>query len=457
AVPNVVLILADDLGWRDLGCQGSSFYSTPRIDRLARSGMRFTNAYAMSVCSPSRAMLMTGRHAARLGMTIWIEASGTPQTDGPLLGAESIHDLPRSEVTLATRFRQAGYLTASVGKWHLGDAAHSPEVHGFDINVGGNHWGAPMTYFWPYRGSGRFGPDYRYVPHLDIGEPGEYLTDRLTDEAIRVIDHAQQRQQPFFLLLSHFAPHTPIEAKPEDIEYFEDRMPRFFGEQSHPVYAAMLRTLDQSVGRVLDRLRELGIDDNTVVIFTSDNGGFTGVEPQSGYSMPVTRNAPLRSGKGSLYEGGIRVPLIIRWPRKTRPRSRCAEPVWLADLFPTLVEGLSLGPQAEDDPWNELDGIDLTPLLHFPKIGLDRTALHFHYPHYYPTTTPAGAIREGDWKLIEFFEDGRTELYNLAADIGETSNQAVARPDVAGDLRRKLESWRRRVGAKLPEANPDHR
>lgn len=454
---NVLLILADDLGWTDLRCQGSDFYRTPRIDRLAKQGMRFTDAYAMPVCSPSRAMLLTGRHPARFGMTTWIEAAKAPDTSRRLLEPEAIHDLPRSEVTLAKRFRQAGYLTASVGKWHLGDASHFPEAHGFDINVGGNHWGAPMTYFWPYRGSGRFGPDYRYVPHLDIGTPGEYLTDRLTDEAIRVIDHAHESQRPFFLHLSHFAPHTPIEAKDADIDYFTVRV--WYGARHrHPVYAAMLRSLDQGVGRVLDRLDALGMTDNTVVIFTSDNGGFIGPEPQSGFQDRVTSNQPLRLGKGSLYEGGIRVPLIVRWPGKTTAGAVCGEPVWLADWFPTLVAGLPLGPPAEDDPWHELDGLDLTPLLQSPDAGLARDALYFHFPHHYhiPATTPCGAIREGDWKLIEFFEDGRTELYNLATDLGEQADLAGRDPARAGELQRKLAAWRRRIDAKLPTPNPNH-
>lgn len=451
--PNVVLILADDLGWTDLACYGSDTHETPRLDEFAQGGLRFTQAYAMSVCTPSRAMLMTGRHAARLGITTWSEGALNPDTDRPLLPAVSRPSLPRSEITLAERFRTAGYLTAAIGKWHLGDASHFPETQGFDINVGGNHWGAPMTFWWPYRGSGRFGPEYRYVPALDLGEPGEYLTDRLTDEAIRVIDHAETEERPFFLYLAHYAPHTPIEAKRADVDYFALRTSPFRRHQ-HPVYAAMIRSLDESVGRVLDRLRESEMGKNTIVIFASDNGGYIGSDPKSGWDVAVTSNAPLRSGKGSLYEGGIRVPLIIRWPGKTRSGSVCDTPVSLADLFPTLTDGMADPTDPNDDPYVTLDGIDLKPLIEDPTLPVDRGPLYFHFPHYYPTTTPAGAIREGDWKLIEYLEDGRSELYHLATDPGEQQDRTTSAPQQWVDLRQKLAAWRAKVGAAMPTPNP---
>jgi arylsulfatase A-like enzyme len=447
--PNVVLILADDLGWADLGCYGADLLETPRLDALAREGVRFTQAYAMSVCSPSRAMLLTGRHAARVGMTIWSEGSLRRATNRRLVEAESRHDLPQTETTLATHLRAAGYFTALVGKWHLGDANHYPETHGFDLNIGGTHWGAPQTFWWPYSGAGRFGAEYRYVPGLGYGRKGEYLTDRLTDEALRVIDHAAGR--PFFLYLAHHAPHTPIEAKPDLVAHFQGRLRPGLHHQN-PVSAAMVKSLDESVGRVLDRLRERGLDENTMVIFTSDNGGYVGVDRKAGQTAPVTSNAPLRSGKGSLYEGGIRVPLIVRWPGGARRGGECHEPVMLADLFATV-----LGAAAPGEARRAEDGLDLGPLLRNPGGRLSREALFFHYPHYYETTTPVGAVRAGDWKLLEYFEDGRLELFNLRADPAEGTNLTERDPERAAGLRARLEDWRREVGAKMPAPNPAYR
>ena len=448
ATPNVVLILADDLGWADLGCYGADLHETPRIDAFAREGLRFTQAYAMSVCSPTRAMLLTGRHAARVGITIWSEGSLEKNTSRRLLQAESRHDLPPAETTLATQLRGAGYLTALVGKWHLGDANHSPETHGFDVNIGGTHWGAPATYWWPYSGAGRFGAQFRYVPHLGFGRPGEYLPDRLTDEALRVIDHAGDR--PFFLYLAHHAPHTPVEAKAEDVRYFESKL-RPGMRHRNATYAAMVRSLDQSVGRVLDQLRARGLEDRTIVIFTSDNGGQMNVDPPARVGDPTTRNAPLRSGKGSLYEGGVRVPLIVRWPGVTPRGADSSAPVMLGDLFPTLLRAAG-----RPVPGN-IDGLDLTALLRDPAARLGRDALFFHYPHYYETTTPVGAVRAGDWKLLEYFEDGRVELYDLASDPGETRDLAATEPARAAALRERLVRWRTEVGARMPTVNPSPR
>ncbi len=439
AKPNIVVILADDLGWADVGCYGADLHETPHIDRLAKESVRFTQAFAMSVCSPTRAMLMTGKHAARLGMTIWIEASLQKNTQRRMLEAESKHDLPFTEATIASRLRDSGYLTALVGKWHLGDADHYPETHGFDINIGGTHWGAPNTFWWPYRGSGRFGSEYRYVPHLEFGQPGEYLTDRLTDEALRVIDQANGR--PFFVYLAHHAPHTPIEAKKAYVEHFASKLQPGMHHQN-PVYAAMVKSLDDSVGRVLEHLRARNLAENTVVIFTSDNGGYVGMDRKSGQNVPVTNNAPLRSGKGSLYEGGIRVPLLVRWPGVTSAGAECATPVGLGDLFPTLTGAPGV------------DGLDLTPLLKNPAASLGREALFFHYPHYYETTTPVSAVRAGDWKLLEYFEDGRLELYNLRNDPAEKTNLAAQEPARTAELRARLEQWRGEVGARRPAKNP---
>lgn len=444
--PNVVLIVADDLGWADLGCQGGDLVETPNIDRLATQGVRFTHAYAPApVCTPTRASLLTGKSPARLHMTIWSEGAIDPPTNRKLRPARSLPDLSHDETTLAAHLQRAGYFTAIVGKWHLGNADFAPETHGFDVNIGGTRWGAPQTYWWPYRGAGRYGREFRYVPHLEFGKPGEYLTDRLTDEALRVIDHAGDR--PFFLELAHHAPHTPIEARPDDVAHFQSRL-RPDLNHKNPVYAAMIRSLDQSVGRVLDRLRERGLDDRTWVVFTSDNGGYIGVDARSG---PITSNAPLRSGKGSCYEGGLRVPLIVRAPGLAAGRVSSA-PVILTDLFPTLLHTAGI-----DRPANvACDGLDLTPLLRDPAARLDRSALHFHYPHYYfaPATTPSGAIVAGDWKLIEFFEDDRVELYNLADDPSESRDLAPTQAHRAAALRAQLAAWRTEVDAYMPQPNP---
>lgn len=445
--PNMVLILADDLGWADLGCYGADLLETPNLDRLAADSVRFTDAYAMPVCSPTRAALLTGRHAARVHMTIWSEGSLRGPQNRRLLQADSLHSLPHTETTLAKHLQDAGYLTALVGKWHVGDADHYPETHGFDVNIGGTHWGAPQTFWWPYRGTGRFGPGYRYVPHLEFGKPGEYLTDRLTDEAIKVIDQAGDT--PFFLYLAHHAPHTPIEAKADDVRHFEAQLHPDMQHQN-AVYAAMVKSLDESVGRVLAHLKTRGLDQSTIVVFASDNGGFIGVDRKAGQTVPVTNNAPLRSGKGSCYEGGVRVPMTIRWPGVTPQSAQCDEPVVLMDLFPTLLAAAGVTPADV-----KLDGLDLKPLLKDPAAKLDRDALFFHYPHYYGTTTPVSAVRAGDWKLLEYFEDDHVELYNLRDDLGETTDLATQRADKADQLRKRLHDWRNDVAAALPSPNPN--
>jgi arylsulfatase A len=444
--PNIVLIVADDLGWSDLGCYGADLIETPHLDRLARQGIRFTSAYAASsVCTPTRAALMTGKHPARLGMTIWAEAAEEPPPAARLVPPRAEHNLPLNEVTLAEYLRDSGYRTALVGKWHLGDALHYPETQGFDVNIGGTLWGAPHTFFYPYRGTGRFGAEYRYVPHLEFGQPGEYLTDRLTDEALHVIDRADGK--PFFLYLAHHAPHTPIEAPGDDVTYFERKLS---GELHHrnPAYAAMVRCLDQSVGRVLERLEARGLAKNTIVVFTSDNGGYVGRE--KGFDGTVTDNSPLRSGKGALYEGGIRVPLMLRGPNVASGES--AEPVRTEDLFFTLLAAAGVRPDAA----LPADGVDLGNLLKSPSSHLDRQAMYFHYPHYYHTTSPVSAVRAGDWKLLEFFEDRRVELYNLADDLGEKHNLAEEQPQRARALQAQLAGWREAVGARLPVANPNY-
>jgi arylsulfatase A len=442
---NVILVLADDLGWSDLGCYGADLHETPHLDRLARQGVRFTQAYAASVCSPTRASLMTGKHYARLHITTYYEASDRPVPGRKLKTQVSAGNLPHAEVTLAEVFRPAGYLTAVVGKWHLGDAWFYPETQGFDVNVGGTLWGAPATYFDPYRGPSPYTRERRYVPHLEGGKSGDYLTDRLTDEALKVIDASAAAGRPFFLYLAHHAVHSPIEAKPGLVAHYAAKV-RPAMRHRNAKYAAMVHSLDESVGRVLARLDERGLTGRTVVVFTSDNGGVT--LPYDG--LTVTDNAPLRAGKGTLYEGGVRVPLLVRWPGVAPEGAVCPEPVASADLFPTLSEAAGSGGGSA-----ALDGLSLVPLLKSPASRLDRDELYFHVPHYYPTTTPVSAVRARDWKLIEYLEDGRAELYDLASDPSESHDLAMRHPDRADDLRGRLHRWREAVGARMPAPNPD--
>jgi arylsulfatase A-like enzyme len=446
--PNLLLVVIDDLGWSDLGCYGADLHETPNLDRLAEQGGRFTAAYASPVCSPSRAAIMTGKHPARLHMTVWSEAARQRSfaNDRPLLPPATRADLPLEERTLAEWLRPAGYLTAHVGKWHLGDSAHYPETQGFDLNIGGTHWGAPPTFFSPYHGRWSNTEEYRYVPGLPWGKPGEYLTDRLTEEALRILEAAGD--QPVFLSLNYYAVHTPIEAKPELVaRYQERRSPDF--RHRNATYAAMVQIVDENVGKLLDGLDRLGIATQTLVVVVSDNGGY--INEYRG--TPVTTNHPLRSGKGSLYEGGIRVPLIIRLPGDEANGAVINDPVAVMDLFPTILDvaGVAVEPESAE----ELDGESLVPLLDkacSPWTGHE--ALHWHFPHEYPTTSPVGAIRVGHWKLLEYFEDGRLELYDLERDPGEQADLASRRPEVAAEMHQRLIEWRAEVKAQMPEPNP---
>ena len=448
AKKNVVFILVDDWGWADAGVQGSDFFETPNIDRLAREGMRFTQAYAAAaICSPTRAAILTGKSPARLDMTIWHEGAvrGGPKSKR-LLEAKAQPNLPRGEVTLAELFKKEDYFTAHIGKWHLGKAAFYPETQGYDVNIGGTCWGAPATFYWPYRGPwSKNDPELRYVP-VGSGKPDDYLTDQLTDHALRII--TQQKDRPFFLSLWFHTVHTPIEGKPDLVKRFEKKPPGKI--HSHAEYAAMLASLDENVGRVLRRIDDLKLTSHTVVILTSDNGGVDFSTAKSA-NRPPTSNAPFRSGKGTLYEGGLRVPLIIRWPGRTKGGSECAAQVTSQDFFPTLADALG---QTEVP---RHDGVSLLPLLNNPQASLNREALFWHYPHYYPRMTPASAIRAGDWKLIQYYEENRIELFNLKTDPAETKNLAVTQSAKTKSLRKKLDAWRKETDAKAPTQNPDWR
>lgn len=444
--PNIVFLLMDDLGWTDLGCYGSEFYETPNIDRLAAQGMRFTDAYAAcNCCSPTRASILTGKYPARLHLTDWIPGTSFPRAK--LRPPEWKQELPLGEVTLAEALRSAGYATAAVGKWHLGKEPFLPQNQGFGLNIAGNHSGAPGSYFWPYgHGDPARAKSYHGGPVPDVfggGQAGEYLTDRLTDEALAFIE--ANRQRPFFLYFAHYAVHTPLQGKPELIEKYRARL-RPGQKQNNPTYAAMVESMDHSVGRVMAKLDALGIAGHTVVFFTSDNGGYSGYGGKPG----GTWNAPLRDGKGSAYEGGHRVPLIVRRPGATQAGSVCREPVTSVDFYPTILE--MTGAPGDKRHNAGVDGVSLAPLL--KRTGKPaRDAIYWHYPHYnvFPQK-PYGAVRQGDHKLIEFYEDNRVELYDLKNDLGETTDLAGRMPDLVAMLRGKLAAWRKSVGAQMPLA-----
>ncbi len=425
--PNIVFILIDDMGVTDLGCTGSAFYETPNIDRLAARGMKFTNAYAAcTVCSPTRASLMTGKYPARLHLTDWIPGHAKPKAK--LKVPDWTRQLSLEEAALPRELKASGYVSGLFGKWHLGKEDRAPDKFGFDVNVGGTHQGQPPSYFDPYK-----------IPAIAPGEKGQYLTDRLTDEAIQFMK--AHKDQPFFLYFPHYAVHNPLQAKPALIEKYKARSKP---DQPHKnaAYAAMIESVDESVGRVVAALDDLKLTEKTIVVFTSDNGGL----------IPNTSNAPYRAGKGSAYEGGVRVPLLVQWPGVVPPGSICAEPVITLDWYPTILE--AAGVKGSE---SRVDGRNLRALLGGepnPRL-LDR-ALFWHYPHYHPGgATPYSAVRRENWRLIEFHEDNRVELYDLKADPGETKDLASEKPDLARELRRVLAEWRTSVGAQMPTANPE--
>jgi len=453
---NVISILIDDLGWVDLSCQGSGFYETPHIDRLAKEGLRFTEGYAAApVCSPSRASLLTGKCPARIGVTDWIGAGAR----GRLIDAPNKDHLPTDEITLAKALRDHGYTTWHVGKWHLGGEGSLPQDHGFDVNIGGHHFGYPVNgYFSPWK-----------IPSLEDREDGEYLTDRLTDEAIQLM-HDRDADRPFFLNLCYYAVHVPIEAKAELIEKYEAKArrmgldkvdPLVEGEfypcehkkdqrvtrrvvQSDPVYAAMIETLDTNIGRLLDALDALGLAAETLVTFTSDNGGLATSEGSP------TCNAPLSEGKGWTREGGDRVPWIARCPGLIREGIVSREPIYSPDLYPTLLElcGLPLLPD------QHRDGISFAQHLTSGE-SIPERPLFFHYPHYgNQGGTPSAAVRLGCYKLIELFETGELLLFDLEVDIGETRDLSPKHPELTRHLHRLMLDWRKETGALLPERNP---
>ena len=430
--PNIVFILIDDLGWMDLRVQGNKAVHTPNIDKLAGEGMRFTDAYsAAPVCSPTRAAILTGQSPARLAFTNHAPDRKSFIPDDPVLLPAFMHEhLAAEKVTVAERLKAVGYATAFMGKWHLsggryGKPEFEPTAQGFDINIGGCGFGGPPTFFDPYR-----------IPHLPPRKEGEYLPDRLADEAIDFIGARAKDAQPFLLCLWNYTVHWPMEAPAPLLEKYADHTGPGLND---PRYGAMIEAMDAATGRVIAAIDRLGLGKDTLIVFTSDNGGFGG----------VADNRPLRDAKGDLYEGGIRVPLIIRWPAVVAAGSVQHTPVVSMDFYPTLLD--AAGVALEPGELENLDGTNLMPLLR----GADQLplrSLFFHYPNYAWTLSNrlGGAVREGQWKLIERFDTGQLELFDLKADLGESTDVSSSKPEVAARLATDLRAWRQKVAAQMP-------
>ena len=448
--PNFIIILVDDLGWADTCCYGSKYYETPNIDKLAAQGMLFTNGYAAcAVCSPTRAAVLTGRYPARIGITDWIhfynfkgDRTSPHQKQSNkyvadkgkmLLTPPNPYWMKLDEVTIAEILKPAGYTSCHIGKWHLGPDAWYPDKQGFDYNIAGCDIGQPPSYFDPYRRS-KHRPN---IPTLKPQKKGQYLTDREALEAVHFIK--KHRNKPFFLYMAHYAVHTPIQAKKELIEKYKAKKPT---NQKNPKYAAMVESVDDAVGKITAALDEFNLTDNTVVIFTSDNGGLWPF---------ATDNTPLRAGKGYPYEGGIREPLIIRWPVVVKAGSVCHTPVTSIDYLPTICQAAGLKPPID----RFIDGENLLPLL--KQTGpLKRDAIYWHYPHYRGKTVPYSIVRQGSWKLIKHYEGKRFELFNLKDDISEKNDLSRQMPEKVEALDTKLIAWLKATGAKLPKNNPDY-
>ena len=448
---NFLFFLVDDMGWADIGANGSTFHETPHIDRLAKSGMRFTQGYAAgAVCSPTRASIMTGKHPVRVDITDWIPGQSNRPTNR-LLHPEDRHSLPLKEVTLAEALKQHGYQTFFAGKWHLGKEGEWPTDQGFDINIGGHHKGSPPGgYYAPWTN-----------PALKAKRKGEYLTERLTAESVKFLK-SRDKTKPFLLYLSYYNIHTPIQPYKKRIDHYKSKAEKSFTgptpfevehdgktrtRRDNPSLASMVAAVDDSVGALLDKLEELKLDKNTVVIFFSDNGGLSTL----GRIGPGC-NLPLRAGKGWLYEGGIREPTLIRAPGVTRPGSVSHKPMISMDFFPTMLDlaGLPLQPKLH------VDGRSLLSQLKGNDTG--QRTLHWHYPHYHGSSwKPGASIRDGDWKLIEFYHYNNFELYNLVKDPGERTDLAKRNPRKAAELRAKLSAWQKRMKAKMPVINPDYK
>ncbi|MCU0341736.1 MAG: sulfatase [Spirosomaceae bacterium] len=424
--PNVVLFFIDDMGAVDLGCYGNVFNQTPNIDKLAKRGVKFTNAYsACTVCSPSRAALMTGKYPAQLHLTDWI--AGHVKKNPKLNIPDWRMYLPQEEKTIAEHLHEKGYSTWHVGKWHLGEGdTYLPTNQGFDLNIGGSNWGQPKgSYFSPFK-----------MPHLqDDDSKGYYLTDRLTDEAVKLIEN-QDTHKPFFLNFWHYGVHTPLQARADKIEKYKQLL-KEKDPQKNPVYAAMIESVDESVARVMATLEKKNMLENTLVVFAADNGTL----------MTTATSHPFRKGKGWSYEGGTRTPLLVYWKGHFENGLEVHSPAITMDISATILKAVGLAiPKT-------LHGNDLNAIV--SKKKMEERPLFWHYPHYHEGNNPYGAVRKGDWKLIEFYESGALELYNLKNDIGETQNLASTEPAKTKELANLLNNWRTKMKAQMPTPNPD--
>jgi arylsulfatase A-like enzyme len=422
--PNILFVLVDDMGWKDLACYGHKIHETPNIDKLASQGMRFTDAYAAApICGPSRAAIMTGKFPSRTGFTDNFINREMKLTQS----------MKPEELTIAEAFKTGGYQTGFVGKWHLsgGDVSRLPADQGFDVNLGSIRM-AGRKFFSPYG-----------MADLKDGPSGEYLPDRLTNEALRIMDDFNKKEQPWFMFLSFYAVHAPFLAKEEKIAKYTSKA-RQANVKLNARYAGMVESVDDNVGRILQWLEEKGLRESTIIVFTSDNGGF----------HLATHNRPLRGYKGELYDGGIREPLIVDWPGVTKPGSVCGTPVHSTDFYPTLLEmcGQPLR------PGEYIDGVSLVPVLKGDG-DFDRGPMIWHYPHNLPRihAVPGSAIRIGDWKYLHFYEDGRRELYNLKNDIGESDNLSGRMPEKAAEMKALMDAMLKEHGAEFPSADHDYK
>ncbi|MCA0932473.1 sulfatase [Lutimonas saemankumensis] len=441
--PNVVLILVDDLGWTDLGVYGSDLYQSPNIDNLASEGVRFTNSYSScTVCSPTRASIVTGKYPARNNVTDWIEGHKYPWAKFNV--PDWNMSLSEEEYTMAEAFKDAGYKTAHFGKWHLGEKeVNWPENHGFDVNIAGWKKGSPNLnkktgtkgYFSPYGN-----------PRIEDGPEGEYLTERLSNEVINFID--QNADKPFFINFWLYNVHTPLQAKQDKIDKYKDLV-KAETRHRNVKYAAMVEHTDDAVGKIINKLKEKGLYENTIILFSSDNGGLIGRSKN-----PVTNNYPLRTGKGDIYEGGVRIPTIIYTPNSSVKGIKIDDPIISMDYYPTLME--LAGITSDKTRKQTIDGKSLASLIH-ESTPLDRDAVYWHYPHYHQEGgVPYSSIRYKDFKLIQNFENDTFELYNLQNDIGESVNVIKEFPEEFELMKDKLEAWRQDVKAQYVTPNPDY-